>query len=259
MFLIYKEKGSGFLNNRRKMIFREMLLAAALVLVVAIGGRVLDGNEKKASKDVSDKTPKKEKNLETGKTQETKTQEAQETIAPGQYPIMGDSPVTREQMVRYYEDSGQIYPSEILGKGGAPDIGAFCQIYIEEAQTEGVRAEVAYVQAMKETGWLQFGGDAKIEQYNFAGLGTTGAGTPGESFQDVRTGVRAQIQHLKAYASQEELVNACADTRYTYVARGSAPYVEWLGQKENPTGAGWATAEEYGVSIVRMIQMLRTY
>ena len=252
------------MNNRRKMIFREMLLAAALVLVVAIGGKLLDGNTKKATKDASDKTPKTEKNLETEKTKETntkeaKTQEAQETIAPGQYPIMGESPVTLEQMVQYYKDSGQTYPSEILGKGGAPDIESFCQIYIEEAQAEGVRAEVAYAQAMKETGWLQFGGDAKIEQYNFAGLGTTGAGTPGESFQDVRTGVRAQIQHLKAYASQEELVNACADTRYTYVARGSAPYVEWLGQKENPTGAGWATAEEYGVSIVRMIQVLRTY
>ncbi len=266
MVPIYKEKGSEFLSNRRKMIFRETLLAAALILAVAIGGKLLDGTGKKAAKNGSDETQNTENSQEKteGKKEEkskkkTQSQDAQETIAPGQYPIMGDSPVTLEQMVQYYEDSGQPYPSEILGKGGAPDIESFCQIYIEESQAEGVRAEVAYVQAMKETGWLQFGGDAKIEQYNFAGLGTTGAGTPGESFQDVRTGVRAQIQHLKAYASQEELVNACADTRYIYVARGSAPYVEWLGQKENPTGAGWATAEEYGVSIVRMIQVLKTY
>lgn len=260
MILIYEKKGTEFLNNRRKMIFKEMLLAAALVLAVAIGGKLTDETSKKIPKKATEEMQKENASGKTQKEEEKqkkkKVQEAQETIAPGQYPIMGESPVTLEQMVRYYEESGKTYPSEVLGKGGAPDIESFCQIYIEEARTEGVRAEVAYVQAMKETGWLQFGGDAKIEQYNFAGLGTTGAGTPGESFPDVRTGVRAQVQHLKAYASQEELVNACADTRYSYVARGSAPYVEWLGQKENPTGAGWATAADYGVSIVRMIRIL---
>ena len=51
---------------------------------------------------------------------------------------------------------------------------------------------------MKETGFLQFGGDVSVEQFNFAGIGTTGGGVPGNSYPDVRTGVRAQIQHLKA-------------------------------------------------------------
>ncbi|MCI9634030.1 MAG: glucosaminidase, partial [Ruminococcus sp.] len=35
-----------------------------------------------------------------------------------------------------------------------------------------------------------------------------------------------------------------------------APYVEWLGQKENPGGQGWATAENYGYSIVEMIHSM---
>ena len=48
--------------------------------------------------------------------------------------------------------------------------------YSEEAELEGVRGEVVYVQAMLETGWLQFGGDAVESQYNFSGLGTTGGG-----------------------------------------------------------------------------------
>ena len=110
---------------------------------------------------------------------------------------------------------------------------------------------------MKETGWLQYGGDASIEQFNFAGLGTTGRGVPGNSYPDVRTGIRAQIQHLKAYATEDALVQACVDDRYEYVKKGSAPYVEWLGQKENPEGAGWATAENYGYSIVDLINKMK--
>ena len=52
-------------------------------------------------------------------------------------------------------------------------------MYYEEATAEGVRPEVAFAQAMKETGWLQYGGDMQITQYNFAGIGTTGGGVPG--------------------------------------------------------------------------------
>ena len=110
---------------------------------------------------------------------------------------------------------------------------------------------------MKETGFLQYGGDVSIEQFNFAGLGTTGGGVPGNSYPDVRTGVRAQIQHLKAYATEDTLQGACVDERYEYVKKGSAPYVEWLGQQENPLGVGWATAEDYGYSIVEMIKKLK--
>ena len=62
----------------------------------------------------------------------------------------------------------------------------------------------------------------------------------GNSFGSVREGIRAQIQHLKAYASSDGLNNACVDPRFSYVKRASAIYVEWLGIKENPYGGGWA-------------------
>jgi hypothetical protein len=182
---------------------------------------------------------------------------AEEVIADGQYPIMGSSSVSVEQMVAYFKSSGMEYPAAELSKGGADSIEAFCQMYYDEATAEGVRPEVAFVQTMKETGWLQYGGDASIEQFNFAGIGTTGGGVPGNSYPDVRTGIRAQIQHLKAYATTDPLNQECVDERYEYVAKGAAPYVEWLGQQENPQGTGWATAENYGYSIVEMIQKLR--
>ncbi len=175
----------------------------------------------------------------------------------GQYPIMGESNITVQEMVNYFNDSGETYPSEELSEGGADSIETFCRIYYDEASAEGVRPEVAFAQTMKETGFLQYGGDASIEQFNFAGLGTTGGGVPGNSYPDVRTGVRAQIQHLKAYATTDALEQECVDDRYEYVKKGAAPYVEWLGQQENPDGVGWATGENYGYDIVGMIQEMR--
>ena len=127
--------------------------------------------------------------------------------------IMGETATTVEQMMRYYESSGNQYPSEALGKGGAPTLRDFCQMYYEEAVAEGVKAEVAFAQAMKESAWLKFGGIVKIEQFNFAGLGALDGNAQGQaaSFSDVRTGIRAQIQHLKAYGSAENLKSACVD------------------------------------------------
>lgn len=174
--------------------------------------------------------------------------------------IMGTTSTTVEQMIRYYESTGNKYPSEALGKGGASTLRDFCQIYYEEAATEGVKAEVAFAQAMKESAWLKFGGIVKIEQFNFAGLGALDGNTQGQaaSFPDVRTGIRAQIQHLKAYGSSESLKNDCVDPRFKYVTRNSAPYVEWLGIKENPNGIGWATDKNYGYTIVKMVNVLKS-
>ena len=172
----------------------------------------------------------------------------------GVTPIMGATALGNKttavnKMVKMYMNSKRTYPSGALSKGGASNITQFCEILYDEAVVENVKPEVVFGQAMKETGYLQFGGDVKVEQFNFAGLGATG-GVPGESFKDVRTGIRAQVQHLKAYASKDSLKNPVVDTRFSYVTRNCAPYVEWLGIKENPDGKGWATARKYGMSLM---------
>lgn len=179
--------------------------------------------------------------------------------------IMGTSQTNVAQMVRYYKANASGYDTfrakyegkydESLAKGGASTIEQFAQIFYEEANAEGVKAEVAFTQCMKETGFLKYGGDVLPNQYNFAGIGATGA-VHGASFKDVRTGIRAQIQHLKAYASTSPLNNRCVDPRFNLVTRNSAPYVEWLGIKENPNGYGWATAKNYGYDIVGMVKVL---
>ena len=172
----------------------------------------------------------------------------------GVTPIMGESAIGKDKetvvkkMVRMF--GNRTYPSEALEKGGAPDITTFCRILYDEAVLEGVKPEVVFGQAMKETGHLQFGGDVKVEQFNFAGLGATGNGEPGNSYESVQIGLRAQVQHLKAYASDEELKSECVDNRFKYVTRKCAPYVEWLGIQENPEGKGWAAEAKYGMSIM---------
>ena len=163
--------------------------------------------------------------------------------------IMGTSSTSVEQMVKYYK-AHAAYPAFYAGTD-APTIEAFCQIYMEECAAEGVKAEVAFCQAMNETGFLKFGGQVSITQYNFAGMGATDDGAAGASFPNVRTGVRAQVQHLKGYASTDALNNACVDPRFAYLSksRGCAPIVEWLGINENPAKKGWATSVNYGYNL----------
>ena len=180
-------------------------------------------------------------------------------------PIMGSTQTSVDQMVRYYNANASGYDKfkskydgkydGCLAKGGASTINQFAQIVYEEAIAEGVKPEVVFTQCMKETAFLKYGGEVNPNQYNFAGIGATGS-VHGATFENVRMGIRAQVQHLKAYGSLDKLINQCVDPRFNLVSRGSAKYVEWLGKKENPTGSGWATSKNYGHDIVNMINVL---
>ena len=167
------------------------------------------------------------------------------------YSIMGESSASAKQMVAYFTSVDARDPESVYESKGAPTIDAFAQIVVEEAQAEGVKAEIVFCQAMKETGWLRFGGSVKPDQCNFAGLGATGGSVSGAVFPDVRTGIRAQVQHLKAYASTDPLVNKCVDPRFSYVKRGSATTLASLNGK-------WAVpGNHYGEDIFEMFNGLR--
>ena len=126
---------------------------------------------------------------------------------------------------------------------------AFARIYIEEASEEGVNADVAFAQMCLETGFLSFRGQVTPDMNNFAGLGTTGPGIAGERFPSPQIGVRAQVQHLKAYATTEPLKGELVDPRYKWVKFGSAPSVADLSGK-------WAADKEYGIKIKSMIDRI---
>ncbi|QSJ18906.1 N-acetylmuramoyl-L-alanine amidase [Nostoc sp. UHCC 0702] len=127
-----------------------------------------------------------------------------------------------------------------------PDIP---KLYREEANIEGVNYDIAFCQMCIETGFLLFGGDIRPEQNNFAGLGAIGGGSEVATFASARIGVRAHIQHLKAYASLEPLVNEVVDPRFRFVTRGIAPTVYQLSGR-------WSADLDYGTKITAMLKRL---
>lgn len=125
--------------------------------------------------------------------------------------------------------------------------------YLSEGRVEGIRGDVAFAQSCLETGNFAFSGSAvTLDQNNFCGMGVTSNGMKGNSFDTPQLGIRAQIQHLKAYANSDPLVNGCIDPQFKFVFRGSAEFVEWLGIQENPQGKGWAAGAKYGEKILNI-------
>ena len=175
------------------------------------------------------------------------------------YPIMGTASVTKNQMVKYFNANAK-YP-DYYKSTDAPTIEAFCQIYIEECKAEGVKVEVAFAQMLLETGYLRYGGLVSIEDKNFAGMGATdsAANRNVAKFNTVREGVRAQVQHLKAYASKDPLKNPQVDPRFHLVTRGTGMYVEYLSIPNNPWGKGWASDKDYAVKIKKIMSAIKTY
>jgi hypothetical protein len=125
----------------------------------------------------------------------------------------------------------------------------FAQLYVDEAAVEGVNHDVAFSQMCLETGFLSFGGLVKPDMNNFCGLGAIGPGQEGESFQSPQIGVRAQIQHLKAYATEEPLKQPLVDPRYRWVRYGSAPTIHEL-------AGAWAVDRDYGKKIKNILDNL---
>lgn len=170
--------------------------------------------------------------------------------------IMGKAQATASQMAAF-----------CLSKNASPQLPSctveeLARMFIEEGETEGVRGDVAFAQSLHETGYFKYGGIVTPEMNNFAGIGALNGNATGQaaSFPDPRTGVRAQIQHLKAYASTEALANACVDPRFSLVARGVAPYVEWLGAADNPQGRGWAVpGAGYGANVVKLLGQILAF
>ena len=157
-------------------------------------------------------------------------------------------------------------PEYILGQGliteeilGAfllynnPDIMDFAlelaKIYVEEAANEGINHDIAFTQMCLETGFLRFGGLVTPEMNNFSGLGSTGPGVPGLSFPDPRTGVRAHIQHLKAYATSEPPNLPLVNPRYFLVSFGSSPRISGL-------AGTWAEDRLYAEKINTILERL---
>lgn len=163
------------------------------------------------------------------------------TIDPRQLDrIMGQGNTSDIQMMMFLKSHNPDGISQF------PDLP---KLYREEAALEGVNHDIAFAQMCVETDFLRFGGGIKPEQNNFAGLGDHQGTNQGARFASARLGVRAQIQHLKAYASYEPLVQSLIDPRFQLVRRGAAPLVDHLSGR-------WAANADYGDQIKAIVRSL---
>ncbi|WP_308590088.1 tetratricopeptide repeat protein [uncultured Megasphaera sp.] len=159
------------------------------------------------------------------------------------YTIMGKAEIPAPQMVRF-----------IRQRNPHPKINTtledLVQTYYDEAGREGIRADVALCQALKETGYFNYGGDVSPDQNNFCGLGATGNKVAGARFATPRLGVRAHIQHLLAYASTTRPQTDIVDPRYELMAE---KHPDLYGQVPTWTGLNgrWAVpGKHYGQEIL---------
>jgi hypothetical protein len=176
--------------------------------------------------------------------------------ATGSVPVMGSSDLTAEQVAGFFW-------------ANQPPGGPCLTVSLEElaadfvwdGNVENVRGDIAFAQSIVETGWFRYGGQVQCGQDNYGGLGATDGGAQGASFPDADTGVRAQIQHLRAYAdpsatscSVPPLHTPCADPRFDFVSpKGKAPTWNQMGN------GNWATDPNYASTVRNLYNRMRSY
>lgn len=121
--------------------------------------------------------------------------------------------------------------------------------YISESQLEGVNYDIAICQMCLETGFLRFNGSVSRFQNNFCGLEAVSASAAGDWFGSMEEGIRAHIQHLKAYTSLDSLNTAAVDKRFRHVSRGTVFTIYDL------TGR-WASDPRYGEKLGYLLMKL---
>jgi hypothetical protein len=163
--------------------------------------------------------------------------------------IMGSPIATKEQCVDYLFRHNPFPLINTTPK-------QLVDYYYAEGELEGIRPDLAFAQALHETGNFRYGGDVISLQNNYCGLGTTGNGVKGAWFASVEIGVRAQIQHLLAYTTTRPPTLSIVDPRYELVKRS-----EKFGQSYTWTelNGKWAVpGKTYGQMILKIHEKIIT-
>ena len=156
--------------------------------------------------------------------------------------IIGKIEMPKDKIVKFIKSHNSSFDTSIAD--------AFYTI----APIYGLRGDIALCQSIIETGYFIYAGSAVTsDQHNYCGLGVTANGVKGNAFQTVANGVEAQIQHLYAYGSKDDLPSGRTlyDPRYKYVTRGIAP--RWV-----DLNMRWAMTNIYGQTIVKLYNEIAT-
>lgn len=106
--------------------------------------------------------------------------------------ILGPSTLTVADLRIWWDNTGRGQPARLRIA-----IADLIALYLSEGDAEGVRGDIAFAQAVLETGYFS-NSDTAIN--NFAGIGHYDGAPSGSPFPNPIIGVRAQIQLLKKYA-----------------------------------------------------------
>ena len=161
-----------------------------------------------------------------------------------EFAICGRSAVTPEAMTAFVKRYNKNFDPEIA------------EAYVNVGRTYGIRGDIAFCQAILETGWFRFDRGTAVEtaQHNYCGLGVVGNGARGAAFITIHEGVTAHIQHLYAYAKTDPLPEGeiLIDPRFSAVRRGIAP--EWSDLNNR-----WAMNPVYGSKILKIYSDLQRF
>ncbi|MDR2738018.1 MAG: glucosaminidase domain-containing protein [Puniceicoccales bacterium] len=138
----------------------------------------------------------------------------------GKYRIMGSGVASEKTMFDYVKR----YNPQISDQ----KLKYIIKTYVWESRYEGVNHDVAFANMCHETNFLKFGGSIDERQNNFNGLGTMSHDV-WAWFYTMRDGIRAHVQHLKAYGSRLPLNNERVDPRFDIVERGVSKDIYGLG------------------------------
>lgn len=166
-------------------------------------------------------------------------------------PVMAAPKVTAADLAGWYASTGKV------SKATVP-IKELAHLFIDEGDDEGVAGDIAFAQSIVETGYFNFSARVPPSYNNFSGLGAVDGGTNAASFPDARTGVRAQIQHLRAYAdptvTEAKLHHPLVDPRFDLVTpKGKAPTWEQFGN------GIWATDPNYASKVLGVYGQIKTW
>jgi hypothetical protein len=166
---------------------------------------------------------------------------------------MRPNQLSAPDLAGWYRSTGKVSKATV-------SIDALAGYFIDEGADEGVSGDVAFAQSMVETGYLTFpsGGQVKATDNNFAGLGAVDGGSNPAKFPDARTGVRAQVQHLRAYGdptvTEAKLHHPLVDPRFNLVTpKGKAPTWDQFGN------GIWASAPNYATAVLAMYGKIQAW
>jgi hypothetical protein len=162
--------------------------------------------------------------------------------------------VTPERLMQFLEQRNRALPDRFKR------IAAYYKLHGEKLR---VRWDYAFYQMLIETNFLTYRtgsgkwGDVKPSQNNFAGIGATGGGVPGDRYPNVSTGVLAQIQHLVAYSG--EVVDNPVAPRTREVQQKVVELSRAVGHPMTyrDLAGRWAADKKYGNSIESIADRFR--